>query len=210
MKIVYPALLCGLYLADLIAGYSIYVQPRSAECFFEELKKDEKITVSYEVGGAGHYAVDFKMVDPQGRVIQNLRDRPSGQVTVEVAIPGKFTYCFQNEDSNMVEKTVLWNIHGLERDSATPEKENEEGTWWVVSGEMNPIEIEIAKLAEGIYQIKDQQEYMVTREESHRNTAESTNSRVKWWYVFQSGVLVGMCAFQIYYLKHFFESKRTV
>jgi hypothetical protein len=52
--------------------------------------------------------------------------------------------------------------------------------------------------------------------------AESTNSRVKWWSIFQAGVLVGVCLFQVSYLKRycyqlvlfadvrFFEVKRVV
>lgn len=48
------------------------------------------------------------------------------------------------------------------------------------------------------------------RERVHRNTAESTNARVKWWSVFQLGVLVVNCVFQVFYLKRFFEVKRIV
>jgi dolichyl-phosphate-mannose--protein O-mannosyl transferase len=43
------------------------------------------------------------------------------------------------------------------------------------------------------------------REMVHRNTAESTNSRVKWWSIFQLGVVGGNGIFQVWYLKRFFE-----
>lgn len=39
------------------------------------------------------------------------------------------------------------------------------------------------------------------RERRHRNTAESTNSRVKWWSIFQAVVLFSVVAWQVYYLK---------
>ena len=54
-------------------------------------------------------------------------------------------------------------------------------------------------------QVKDEQGYIVVRERTHRNTAESTNSRVKWWSIFQLGVLVGEGVFQVWWLKRFFE-----
>jgi len=47
--------------------------------------------------------------------------------------------------------------------------------------------------------------YIVIREMVHRNTAESTNSRVKWWSIFQLGVVGGNGLFQVWYLKRFFE-----
>jgi p24 family protein beta-1 len=63
----------------------------------------------------------------------------------------------------------------------------------------------VKSLSELLSQVKDEQAYIVVRERTHRNTAESTNARVKWWSVFQLGVLVGMCIFQVWWLKRFFE-----
>lgn len=54
-------------------------------------------------------------------------------------------------------------------------------------------------------QVKDEQSYIVIRERTHRNTAESTNARVKWWSIFQLGVLIGEGIFQVWWLKRFFE-----
>jgi hypothetical protein len=64
-----------------------------------------------------------------------------------------------------------------------------------------PIEREIRSLAQSLTSVKDEQEYIVMRERNHRNTAESTNSRVKWWSVLQAIVLFSVVAWQIYYLK---------
>ena len=66
----------------------------------------------------------------------------------------------------------------------------------------------VKSLSELLSQVKDEQAYIVIRERTHRNTAESTNARVKWWSVFQLGVLVGMCIFQVWWLKRFFEVSR--
>lgn len=64
-----------------------------------------------------------------------------------------------------------------------------------------PIEKAIRLLASGLQSVKDEQEYIVVREKTHRNTAESTNSRVKWWSTLQAVVLFAVCGWQIYYLK---------
>ena len=49
--------------------------------------------------------------------------------------------------------------------------------------------------------VKDEQEYIVVRERTHRNTAESTNDRVKWWSVAQVIILFVVVAWQVYYLQ---------
>lgn len=61
------------------------------------------------------------------------------------------------------------------------------------------------KLSELLAQVKDEQSYIVIRERVHRNTAESTNERVKWWSMFQLFVLIGNGVFQVWWLKRFFE-----
>ena len=63
------------------------------------------------------------------------------------------------------------------------------------------MEREIRSLAQGLMSVKDEQEYIVVRERTHRNTAESTNARVKWWSVLQAVVLFSVVAWQVYYLK---------
>jgi len=51
---------------------------------------------------------------------------------------------------------------------------------------------------------------MKMREQTHRNTSESTNGRVLWWSVFECLLLIGMSCWQIFYLRRLFEVKRTV
>ena len=63
----------------------------------------------------------------------------------------------------------------------------------------------VKQLTELLTQVKDEQSYIVVRERTHRNTAESTNGRVKWWSIFQLGVLIGEGVFQVWWLKRFFE-----
>lgn len=63
----------------------------------------------------------------------------------------------------------------------------------------------VRQLSELLAQVKDEQSYIVVRERTHRNTAESTNSRVKWWSIFQMIVLVAEGIFQVWWLKRFFE-----
>lgn len=39
---------------------------------------------------------------------------------------------------------------------------------------------------------------------------DNTNSRVVWWAVFESFLLIAMAFGQIYYLKRFFEVRRVI
>ena len=87
---------------------------------------------------------------------------------------------------------MSFNVHGI---VYVPEAE----------APSDPLEAEVKQLSDLLSQVKDEQSYIVIRERTHRNTAESTNGRVKWWSIFQLGVLLGEGIFQVWWLKRFFE-----
>ena len=89
----------------------------------------------------------------------------------------------------MADKTLSFNVHGVLYLT------EEEG--------LIPAERELRDLANNIQLFKDEQEYLSMRERVHRNTAESTNSRVKWWSILQTLLIVAVVAFQVYFVKRF-------
>lgn len=116
----------------------------------------------------------------------------SGDHSFTAAGDGVYSYCFSNEAWSASTKEVSFNVHGIvyvsEADSPG-----------------DPLEKEIRQMSDLLAQVRDEQGYIVVRERTHRNTAESTNARVKWWSIFQLGVLVGEGVFQVWWLKRFFE-----
>ncbi|ORX47774.1 hypothetical protein DM01DRAFT_1339002 [Hesseltinella vesiculosa] len=158
----------------------------------------DKLTVSYQVGEGGSLDVDFMIMNPNNEMIKSNPREASGHHTVVAPSKGKYTYCFSNRMSSIPAKSVNFNVHDMEHIQESAQKD------------IDPIEREIRELAESIFVIKDEQEYIVARERQHRDTAESTNARVKWWSIGQLSLLVAVCFWQVFYLKRFFEVKRVV
>ncbi|KAJ4514203.1 p24 complex component [Exophiala dermatitidis] len=183
-------------------AHNIQLKAHTRECFHEELHKDDKMTVTFQVGdresgGAGNLDIDFYIIDPSGSYETQMNSVSSGDYSFDARMDGKYMYCFSNEHWSANSKEVSFNVHGI---VYVPESE----------APQDPLEQEVRKLSELIAQVKDEQAYIVVRERTHRNTAESTNSRVKWWSIFQLGVLIGEGIFQVWWLKRFFEVKRVV
>lgn len=127
---------------------------------------------------------------------------------------GKFTYCFSNERWSAHSKEVSFNVHGIvyiSEEDAPQDPLEKEGTelHFSLGGHTRHfanVHFNTVKLlSELLAQVKDEQAYIVVRERTHRNTAESTNGRVKWWSIFQLGTLIGVGFFQVWWLKRFFE-----
>jgi hypothetical protein len=107
-------------------------------------------------------------------------------------VDGKYVYCFSNEHWSATTKEVSFNVHGI---VYVPESE----------APQDPLEKEVRALSDLVAQVKDEQSYILVRERTHRNTAESTNARVKWWSLFQLIILVAEGVFQVWWIKRFFE-----
>ncbi|KAI8379709.1 emp24/gp25L/p24 family/GOLD-domain-containing protein [Radiomyces spectabilis] len=180
-----------------ILAVSIDIGPHKKECFFEDLNVGDKLTVTFQVGEGGNLDIDFSIVDPQGSLIKNERQM-AGTHVVQANREGRYVYCFSNEMSSVTAKSLSFNVHDMERLQETAQQH------------IDPLEREIRELAESIFAIKSEQDFFEQREKQHRNTAESTNSRVKWWSLGQLSLLAAVCMWQIYYLKRFFEVKRVV
>ncbi|RIA99226.1 emp24/gp25L/p24 family/GOLD-domain-containing protein [Glomus cerebriforme] len=181
----------------LVAAHTITLPAHVRECFFEDLHTDDKMTITFQVGEGGHFDIDFWISDPSDHIIENAQKQTTGTYSLTATRDGRYTYCFSNEMSTVSEKTVSFNVHGI---LYVPDD----------GSHTDPLEKEIRELADGLAAIKDEQEYIVIREQRHRDTAESTNDRVKWWSIFQFFVLFAVCFWQVFYLKRFFEVKRVV
>ncbi|KAJ1588850.1 hypothetical protein NDA11_007518 [Ustilago hordei] len=177
-------------------AHMIELLPHSKECFFEDLHHGDQMTLTYQVGGGGHLDIDVVLYDPKSRPLFKQDRKDTGTYSFTAQDDGRYTYCFSNEFSSISDKTVSFNVHGI---IYVPDE-----------GDMLPIEKEIRDLAAGLQAVKDEQEYLVIRERVHRNTAESTNIRVKWWSIIQGFILVAVCSCQIYFVKRQFEVRRVV
>jgi hypothetical protein len=191
-----------LILPSLVAGHNIALPAHGRECFHENLHRDDKMTVTFQVGdrefgGAGNLDINFWITNPAGQYETMEKTVSNGDFSFTAKHDGKYTYCFSNEGWASTSKEVSFNVHGIVYVSEA-------------DAPSDPLEIEVRRLSELLEQVMDEQQYIVIRERTHRNTAESTNSRVKWWNIFVIGIVIGESLFQVWWLRRFFEVKRVV
>ncbi|KAG2205702.1 hypothetical protein INT47_008059 [Mucor saturninus] len=195
---VFLLLVAITFLLKLAVALNIDVPAHQNECFYEELEEGDKMTLTFEVGEGGNLDIDVWLSNPQDAILASSSRESKGAFSIKADKEGRYTYCFSNKMSAVTAKSVNFNAHVMENTDAKGDTVED------------PLKKEIEELAESILAVKAEQEYIVSREKKHRDTAESTNSRVKWWSVSQLILLVVVCLWQVHYLKHFFEGKSTV
>lgn len=75
---------------------------------------------------------------------------------------------------------------------------------------LKPIETDLRRIEDIVSDIVTEMEYLRAREQRLRDTNESTNERVKWFAFGTMGMLVGLGAWQVVYLRAYFRSKHLI
>ncbi|CAG8484069.1 13887_t:CDS:2 [Acaulospora morrowiae] len=146
-----------LSLMSLATAHTITIPASTKDCYFETLHKGDKMSITYQVGDGGHLDIDFMVYDPSDRILDSSVRQSTGTFSLVAGLDGRYTYCFSNEMSSVTDKVVSFNVHG---------------TIYVYEDESHtdPLEREILELADGLAAIRDEQEYIVMRERTHRNS----------------------------------------
>eukprot|EP01133_Synstelium_polycarpum_P016920 gene16920-20127_t len=184
-----------------VDAFAFRVGAKVEECIYEEIGVDVSFTVMFQVTQGGFNDIDVSIVSPDRRVIYQGQRETEGTKMLKSSSAGVYSFCFSNKMSSLTDKMVSLMILVGE---ATPMTE------YAKKGHITPLERSIMSLSDGVQAVKSEQNYFRMREAAHRNTAESTNSRVLWWSVFEAFILITMSVWQIYYLRRFFEVKRAV
>ena len=121
-------------------------------------------------------------------------------------------------------KALLWltsvNFPSTEKDVTNPNRHIEldidigaDAKDWsaIQAGEkLKPVETELRRIEELVAEIVSEMDYLRQREQKLRDTNESTNERVKWFAFGTMGMLVGLGAWQVVYLRAYFRSVHVV
>jgi p24 family protein delta-1 len=70
---------------------------------------------------------------------------------------------------------------------------------------LKPVDTELRRIEASVNEIVQEMEYLRMREQKLRDTNESTNERVKWFALGTMGMLVGLGAWQVVYLRAYFR-----
>lgn len=75
---------------------------------------------------------------------------------------------------------------------------------------LKPAEVQLKKVDEMLDDVANELAYLIEREKRLRNTNESTNNRVKNFFIISIFLLLGVGAYQIHYLRNYFRSKHIL
>ena len=191
-----------LLLASIEAKIFVTI-PANDEACFEELVDDNVPGLKgfFEVIEGGQLDIDVS-VTKDDRIVHTLQYAKQGDLDIMKG-PGRYRVCFGNTMSSVTSKHVGFSLHGslgeLIEDEDIAKKDD-----------VRPINIQVHTLADKIQRLQEIEHYLTERLQRHMQTAESTSARVIVSTGIEAAVLVFVNLGQIWYLRRYFERRRTL
>ncbi|KAK3899773.1 endoplasmic reticulum vesicle protein 25 [Staphylotrichum tortipilum] len=178
----------------------------SRRCVRNFVSKDMLVVVTAIVDGFKGDGMQLNMhiSDATGNEYGKPKDIAGEQRTVFTShADAPFDVCFENvlTGSRYVEHP--YRHIELDIDIGADAKD-----WSAIQAteKLKPVETELRRIEEMVAEIVNEMDYLRTREQTLRDTNESTNNRVKWFGFGTTFLLIGLWAWQIMYLRAYFRS----
>nr|CAB3267023.1 transmembrane emp24 domain-containing protein 4-like [Phallusia mammillata] len=144
--------------------------------------------------------------DPNNKVLLSKTYGSEGAFTFTSHTPGEQQICIHSNSTK-------WSLFAggkirVYLDIQVGEHTNDYGKI-AEKDKLTELQLRVRQLLDQVEQIQKEQNYQRVRESRFRQTSESTNSRVLWWSLAQTCVLVLAGVWQMRHLKGFFEAKKT-
>eukprot|EP00669_Euglena_mutabilis_P003994 TRINITY_DN15098_c0_g1_i1.p2 TRINITY_DN15098_c0_g1~~TRINITY_DN15098_c0_g1_i1.p2 ORF type:complete len:212 (+),score=79.73 TRINITY_DN15098_c0_g1_i1:32-637(+) len=194
------AALLALVLCVSSSSLGIKIDANKEECFYDDALAGQRIFFAYQVTQGGGLDIDVTVTSPNDSLVFTEERESGGRLLFRALEAGTHKFCFSNRMSTLTAKSIVFQI--VAGDPAEKKRKK--------PGATAVVERSLLRINEALDEIRNEQSYLRTRERVHRDTAESTNDRVKWGSIAQCGAMVGLSLVQAVYLRRGFEKKRSV
>lgn len=173
-------------------------------CFYSNVEQpNTKVAFYFAVQSGGSFDIDYTVTGPDQRVIMQGNKERQGDFVFTANVVGEYTFCFSNDMSTFAEKLVDFEI--AVENEARAELPSKKGT---PSEQTTALEEVLHKLSGQLSTISRTQKYFRTRENRNFSTVRSTESRIFYFSVIESLMMVSMACLQVFIVRFFFVGAR--
>ncbi|KAJ0320876.1 hypothetical protein COL5a_009478 [Colletotrichum fioriniae] len=179
---------------------------KKERCIRNFVARDTLVVVTAIVDGSkgDGMTVNMHIKDAVGNDYGKPKDIAGGEKRVVFTshADAAFDVCFENILSGSGRSGATSRHIELDIDIGADAKD-----WNAIQAteKLKPVEAELRRIDELVSEINTEMDYLRAREHKLRDTNESTNTRVKWFGIGTTLILVGLWGWQIMYLRAYFR-----
>lgn len=178
-------------------GFTFELPDRKRFCFGEHFEGPREYIAEYRVLKGGNKDVDVHIKSPNGKLLYQKFKVSDGTYKFESS-RGDFMFCFGNEFSSWVHKTIYFELRPADVDLLSQEAGlDKPGAKTAFEASCEEIHVKMTNV------VKYQRDYRL-KESIGRYLAEALKSHVTWWAVTQTLAILVTGLGQSFILKRFF------
>lgn len=205
-----------LLILHVSSALYFHIAETEKKCFIEEIPDETMVVGNYKVelhdprtggfmpSGPG-IGMHVEIRDPDDKIILSKVYSAEGRFTFTSQTPGEHVICLYSNSTKWfsgsqlrVHLDIQVGEHAIDYANVAQKEK------------LSELQLRVRQLLDQVEQVSKEQNYQRYREERFRTTSESTNTRVLWWSMLQTVILLVMGFWQMRHLKSFFEAKKLV
>ncbi|KAG0331123.1 hypothetical protein BG000_011185 [Podila horticola] len=185
--------------------YNVAAHERA--CFYTWVDSPKKkLAFYFAVQSGGSFDIDVEATGPNNKVLLQLEKERQGDYVFTANEEGEYAFCFSNDMSTFAEKVVDFEISVENEKRPSQVESNEKGTG--PQAHANAMDESLYRLQDELSRIDRMQKYFKTRENRNFSTVISTESRIFWFSLTESAMIVIMSALQVFVVRNFFSGAK--
>lgn len=199
--------LLSITIPTIFATYlTLQVDARKSRCHYEELNAGQVFDLYFEVIRGGLLDIKFQLTDPNRNVVLDrvaFFNKPTeemntkeGTVMYSAKTTGTYKFCFDNTSSRWTAKVISFEIRSQRANKLSA----------VELKDLGPMVDTIIALSNDLDTVEKNQRHNRIRERQHYHSVKSLNSRIQWFVLFTSIVLMVLTWMSITNIQKWFET----
>ncbi|EKE40594.1 hypothetical protein ENUP19_0305G0095 [Entamoeba nuttalli] len=188
-----------ILLVTLTRAFTTEIAGGKMECFMEKIEKGAHIAIYYQVIEGGNNDINFVMYNPNGQIFVEEKRQSSGMVDKDALYSGEHKICLDNSYASFsTTKTVALFMDFSSQDTIANQEQADKVE--NLANELNHL-LTHARIEVVMLQLKSQ---------IHQEMLQQAYSWSSYLFVLQAILILGMSLVQTYFIKKYFEVKRTI
>ncbi|KAF9151266.1 hypothetical protein BG015_006883 [Linnemannia schmuckeri] len=187
--------------------YNVGAHERACFYAWADVPK-KKVAFYFAVQSGGSFDIDVDVRDPNQKQILSLEKERQGDFVFTANEVGEYSFCFSNDMSTFAEKAIDFEITVENEKRASSLTQAEKDKARGPQAQTDAMDESLFRLTGELARIDRMQKHFRTRENRNFSTVISTDSRIFWFSLVESVMIVGMAMVQVYVVRTFFSGSR--
>lgn len=213
-------LVLAVPLKCLQSEFSVIIEPKNRECFYQVLDQNMNVFFDYQVIQGGDLDISFWLSSPSNRIIISDLKKNIGQNNFRTDETGEYRFCFDNSFSHFATKQVFFYLYSpdpfVDHEFPVDTNKPDEASRYEVD-DLSELQMKLEQFNDSFTKVysnlEQAQRLMATYrvyEQIDRVIMEFNYDRVNFWSLLNIFIMLCVGIIQVFLIRALFEDRSKI